>query len=50
MDGKPISYEDCANALLMMWMENILTDGEYSRIMDKLNAKKDAFDKATKLS
>ena len=44
---KPISYEDCANALLMLWMENILTDGEYSKIMGKLNAKKDAFSKAT---
>lgn len=34
---KPISYEDCANAMLMMWMDNVVTDGEYSRIMDKLN-------------
>lgn len=33
----PISYVDCANALLKMWMENIMTDGEYNRIMDKLN-------------
>lgn len=36
-DIKPISYTDCANALLMMWMDNILTDGEYYKIMDKLN-------------
>lgn len=35
---KPISYMDCANALLRMWMDNVLTDGEYNRIMDKLNA------------
>ena len=41
---KTISYEDCANAMLMMWMENVLTDGEYSKIMDKLNAKKKAFE------
>ena len=34
---KPIDYEDCANAMLKMWMENILTDAEYNRIMDKLN-------------
>lgn len=47
MDDKPISYEDCANALLMLWMENILTDSEYSRIIDKLSAKKDTFNKAT---
>ena len=40
---KTISYEDCANAMLMMWMENVLTDGEYSKIMDKLNAKREMF-------
>lgn len=34
---KPIDYRDCANAMLMMWMWNVLTDGEYYRIMDKLN-------------
>lgn len=34
---KTISYRDCSDAMLMMWMENILTDGEYNRIMDKLN-------------
>lgn len=44
MKDQPISYEDCANALLMMWMENILTDSEYNRIMDRLNAEKDKFD------
>ena len=35
---KPIEYRDCANAMLKMWMDNIVTDGEYNRIMDKLNA------------
>ena len=35
---KKISYIDCANAMLMMWMDEVLTDGEYNRIMDKLNA------------
>lgn len=34
---KPIEYRDCANAMLRMWMDNVVTDGEYSRIMDKLN-------------
>lgn len=33
-----IGYSECANAMLKMWIDNILTDGEYSRIMDKLNA------------
>lgn len=32
------NYRLCANALLMMWMDNVLTDGEYGHIMDKLNA------------
>lgn len=36
--GTPISYYDCANAMLKMWMDDVLTDGEYSKIMDKLNA------------
>lgn len=34
---EPISYKDCANAMLKMWMDNVLTDGEYNRIMYKLN-------------
>lgn len=43
---KPISYIDCANAMLKMWIDGVLTDGEYNRIMDKLNMhwrKKDEF-------
>lgn len=39
---KPITYCDCANAMLMMWMDNIVTDGEYNRIMDRLNARQEA--------
>lgn len=35
---KPIEYRDCTNAMLRMWMDNVVTDGEYNRIMDKLNA------------
>lgn len=35
---KPIEYRDCANAMLRMWMDNVVTDGEYNRIMAKLNA------------
>ena len=34
---KPIDYRDCANAMLKMWMLDVVTDGEYYRIMDKLN-------------
>lgn len=34
---KPIDYLDCSKVMMMMWMENIVTDGEYNRIMDKLN-------------
>ena len=33
---KPINYRDCSNAMLKMWMYNVVTDGEYYRIMDKL--------------
>lgn len=36
----PITYKNCSNALLMMWMDNVLTDDEYNSIMDKLNLKK----------
>ena len=36
---KPIDYRDCANAMLRMWMDNVITDGEYNRVMDKLNAR-----------
>lgn len=32
-----ITYQNCSDALLKMWMDNVLTDGEYNRIMDKLN-------------
>ena len=35
---KEIGYQDCSNAVLKMWIDNDLTDGEYNRIMDKLNA------------
>ena len=34
-----IGYDDCANALLKMWMDNVLTDWVYHRIADKLNEK-----------
>ena len=32
-----VGYTYCANALMKLWMENIITDGQYSSIMDKLN-------------
>lgn len=34
---KPVEYRDCANAMLRMWMDKVVTDGEYNRIMDKLD-------------
>ena len=34
---KQINYRDCANAMLKMWLDDVVTDGEYCRIMDKLN-------------
>ena len=34
---KPIEYRDCADAMLKMWIDKVVTDGEYNRIMDKLN-------------
>ena len=37
-ETREINYTDCANAMLKMWIDNVLTDGEYYRIMDKLNA------------
>ena len=36
-DVKPISYQDCSNALLKMWIENVITDSEYYRIQGKLD-------------
>lgn len=36
-EPKEIRYTECANAMLKMWIDNVLTDGEYNRIMDKLN-------------
>lgn len=38
-EPQEIGYDDCANALLKMWMDNVLTDGEYYRIAGKLNYK-----------
>lgn len=32
-----IGYQICSDAMLKMWMEDVLTDGEYNRVMDKLN-------------
>lgn len=37
-EPKPIEYQDCANVLLKLWMDNVLTDGEYYKIICKLNA------------
>lgn len=34
---KEIGYAECALAMMRMWIDNVLTDGEYYKIMDKLN-------------
>ena len=36
-ESQEIGYDQCANAMLKMWMDNVVTDGEYNRIMDRLN-------------
>ena len=36
-EPKEIGYDDCSSALLKMWMDGVLTEREYDRIMDKLN-------------
>ena len=36
-EPQEIGYDQCANAMLKMWMDNVITDGEYNRIMDRLN-------------
>ena len=33
-----IGYYECVNVMLKMWNNNVLTNGEYKHIMDKLNA------------
>ena len=34
---KPCSYEDFTNIVLLMWMDNVLTDEKYNSIMDRIN-------------
>lgn len=36
-ETRPYSYEYCVNAMLVMWMEDVLTDKQYYAIMEKLN-------------
>lgn len=36
-EAREIGYAECASAMLKMWIDNVLTDGEYNKIMDKLN-------------
>ena len=37
LEIRPYSYEYCVNAMIVMWMEDILTDDQYFGIMEKLN-------------
>ena len=34
---REIGFAECANALLKMWIDNVVTDDEYNRIVSKLN-------------
>ena len=34
-----IGYREKSEAMLKMWMDDDITDGEYNRIMDRLNKK-----------
>lgn len=34
---EPIDYQMCADAMMKMWIEKIITDAEYNKIMDRLN-------------
>lgn len=36
-EADPNDYETRCNVLLSMWMDNILTDGEYNKIREKLD-------------
>lgn len=36
-EPQEIGYDQCANAMLKMWIDNVVTDGEYNRIIDRLN-------------
>ena len=36
-ESQEIGYGQCANVMLKMWIDNVVTDGEYNRIMDRLN-------------
>lgn len=35
--SREIGYSQCADALLKMWMDDVLADREYNRITEKLN-------------
>lgn len=37
-EEKEIGYAECASAMMKMWIDNVLTDAEYNRIMNRLNA------------
>lgn len=34
---KEIDYQMCADAMMKMWIEKVVTDAEYNKIMDRLN-------------
>ena len=32
-----MKFEECGNYLLFLWMENLLTDSEYYKAIDRFN-------------
>ena len=36
-EEKEVDYKDCSLAMMKMWIDKVITDGEYYRIMGKLN-------------
>lgn len=39
-----IGYYECSNALLKMWIDNIFTDSQYYKAIEKLNKKYNVHD------
>lgn len=46
LEARPYSPEYCFNAMIVMWMEDILTDEQYFTIMKKLNESAEWDDKS----
>ena len=38
-EPKELEYVNCASAMVRMWLDNVVSDYEYYRIMDRLSRK-----------